>query len=98
MRDLELAVGVVLMSFYFVLLGFAQWWIYHDAARRGKPPWRVFWVSIFLWPLGHLCWWAFRPEVIHLSADISDLEDDDKFAETTAPSPSHAPSTQIRRL
>lgn len=58
--------GLIGILICMVLLVFVIWsviWAYYDASRRGKSPWLVALMVLFMvWPVGLIFWLTLRPQ------------------------------------
>ncbi|WP_299986713.1 hypothetical protein [uncultured Pontibacter sp.] len=58
--------GLIGILIGIVLLVFVLWsviWSYNDARRRGKSPWLVALMVLFMvWPIGLIVWLLLRPQ------------------------------------
>ncbi|MBF8963757.1 hypothetical protein I0P70_10895 [Pontibacter sp. FD36] len=58
--------GLIGILISIVLLVFVVWsviWSYNDARRRGKSPWLVALMVLFMvWPIGLIVWLLLRPQ------------------------------------
>ncbi len=60
--------GLIGILIGMVLLVFVVWsvvWSYYDASRRGKSPWLVALMVLFMvWPVGLVLWLMLRPQKV----------------------------------
>ncbi len=58
--------GLISIIIGIILLVFVVWsviWAYYDAGRRGKSPWLVALMVLFMvWPIGLIVWLMLRPQ------------------------------------
>lgn len=58
--------GLISIIIGIVLVVFVVWsviWAYYDASRRGKNPWLVALMVLFMvWPIGLIVWLMLRPQ------------------------------------
>lgn len=58
--------GIIMIIIGLVALVFFVWsvvWAFYDARRRGKSPWLVAMMVLFMvWPVGLVLWLMLRPQ------------------------------------